>query len=205
MSETDFSKLLRERGIQPSAQRVAIAGCVLRTEGHPTAEEVHRQVRKDFPFVSRATVYNTLNLFVDKGLLGRFHIDEVGAVFDANVDRHHHFVDDGTGVVHDIPWDELTVSGLDSLPDVEITEYMVVMRGRKKSAGARGRKSGGQENEGGKRARKREMEKHGGKATAGETERRMSHEEVSWMDASFRGAPLRAGRRRGPGAGGSGA
>ena len=64
--------LLETRGIQPSAQRVAVAEYVLHTERHPTAEQVLAGVRARFPRISRATVYNTLNLFVEKGLLRSF-------------------------------------------------------------------------------------------------------------------------------------
>ncbi|HSN81499.1 MAG TPA: transcriptional repressor, partial [Polyangiales bacterium] len=54
---------LEERGIKPSAQRVAVAEFVLHTDAHPSADEVWSRVRERFPMVSRATVYNTLNLF----------------------------------------------------------------------------------------------------------------------------------------------
>jgi len=132
MPKTDIAELLRGNGIQPSAQRVAIARYVLRTNSHPTADHVWTKVRGDFPYVSRATVYNTLSLFVKKGLLRHHLVDEVGAVFDPRTERHHHFVDEETGEIYDIPWEGLEVSGLDSLSDMEITEYVVLVRGRRK-------------------------------------------------------------------------
>ena len=64
----DVVTQLREHGIQPSAQRVAVAQYVLDTEDHPSADQVFARVRKGFPMLSRATVYNTLNLFVTEGL-----------------------------------------------------------------------------------------------------------------------------------------
>ena len=66
---TDLVKKLRTAGIQPSAQRLAVAQYVLTTDAHPSADEVLEQVHEGFPMLSRATVYNTLNLFVEKGLL----------------------------------------------------------------------------------------------------------------------------------------
>jgi len=84
--------------------------------------------------ISRATVYNTLNLFVKKQLLRQVVLDDGKTLFDANVENHHHFVDEETGQIHDIPWDSLAVSKLDSLNGFEVREYHVVMRGRVKNS-----------------------------------------------------------------------
>ena len=89
----DKTSLLMDHGINPSAQRVAVAQYVLHTDEHPSADEVWTRVRKRFPHVSRATIYNTLNLFVEKGLLRQFVLTEGRVVFD--------------------PCDDLGVSGLD--------------------------------------------------------------------------------------------
>jgi Fe2+ or Zn2+ uptake regulation protein len=127
---TDPVSALREHGIQPSAQRVAVADYVLNCRDHPGAEKVASEVRKTFPIISRATVYNTLNLLVDKGLLREFVLGGGKTVFDANVGRHHHFVDEETGRIYDIPWESLKVSNLESLKGFEVREYRVVVRGR---------------------------------------------------------------------------
>lgn len=124
---------LRDRGIQPSAQRVAVAEYVLHTHEHPSAELVFRRVRERFPWISRATVYNTLNLFVEKGLLVRLSLSEDSVVFDAVTEVHHHFIDEETGAIHDVPWDRVQVCNIDSLRDYEVHEYQVVMRGKLKS------------------------------------------------------------------------
>ena len=82
--------------------------------------------------ISRATVYNTLNLFVRKGLIRQFVLTEGNVVFDANVERHHHFIDERSGRIYDVPWDAIGVDRVDSLSDFEVREYHVVMRGRRK-------------------------------------------------------------------------
>ncbi len=122
---------LRAHGIQPSAQRVAVAQYVLGTEDHPSADRVFRRVRKGFPMVSRATVYNTLNLFVEKGLLRAFVLAPGKIVFDPNTESHHHFIDEATGEILDVPWDAVSVSRLERLKGLDVHEYQVVMRGRK--------------------------------------------------------------------------
>lgn len=122
---------LHRSGIQPSAQRVAIAEYVLATEAHPSAEQVWAEVRARVPTISRATVYNTLNLFVRKGLLRQLQLADGKVGFDPNLQPHHHFIDEATGVVHDVPWDALEVRRVDALRGLEVREYQVVLRGRR--------------------------------------------------------------------------
>jgi Fe2+ or Zn2+ uptake regulation protein len=126
---------LRHHGIQPSAQRVAVASYVLTTAEHPSADLVWRRVKESFPWISRATVYNTLNLFVDKGLLQRLTIAEDSVVFDPILETHHHFIDESTGAIHDVPWDRVQVCNIESLRDYEVHQYQVVMRGTLKVQG----------------------------------------------------------------------
>ena len=83
----DVAAILRAHGIQPSAQRLAVAAYVLDTDEHPTAEEVCARCTRSFPMISRATVYNTLNLFVDKGLLRELVLAEGRTVFDRKLER----------------------------------------------------------------------------------------------------------------------
>jgi Fur family transcriptional regulator, iron response regulator len=127
----DAMNLLRSHGIQPSAQRLAVADYVLATDEHPSADLVWQTVREGFPAISRATVYNTLNLFVEKGLLQALVLAEGSVVFDPNVGRHHHFIDDRTGRIFDVPWDALEVSDPRRLEGYDVRDYMVVMRGRR--------------------------------------------------------------------------
>lgn len=133
----DLARLLSDHGIQPSAQRMAIAEYVLSTDAHPTAEQVWKAVLERFPMVSRATVYNTLNTLVEHGLVRQLVLASGCAVFDPKLDRHHHFIDEDTGAIHDVPWDAVDVARVDQLPGYSVREYQVVMRG---SSRARRRK-----------------------------------------------------------------
>jgi len=130
MSPTVVNQL-KGAGIQPSAQRLAVAQYVLATDAHPSADEVLAEVQASFPMLSRATVYNTLNLFVEKGLLRQLQIAEGRMVFDPRLDAHHHFIDDESGRIEDVPWDAVRVGEVKGLKGYEVREYMVVMRGRK--------------------------------------------------------------------------
>ncbi len=128
----DMLATLRQHGIQPTPQRLAVAKVVLGCGTHPSAEEVWNKVRQLCPTVSRATVYNTLNLFVEKGLLKMQILREGTAVFDAEVQPHHHFIDERTGKIYDVPWDALRVQGQESLSQYDVRELQVVLRGRRR-------------------------------------------------------------------------
>ena len=128
----DTTRLLRNHDIQPTPQRLAVAMFVLRADDHPTAEEVWARVRADCRSISRATVYNTLNLLVDKGLLRQQRLKGGTSVYDRNVESHHHFIDDETGDIYDIPWDAFKVIPGSPLRDFAVRDYQVVIHGYRK-------------------------------------------------------------------------
>jgi len=128
----DIVELLTAHGIQPSAHRVAVAQYVLTTHDHPSADRVWDRVRERFPMISRATVYNTLNLFVEKGLLRELHLAADSVVFDPKMDRHHHLIDDETGKIHDVEWNHVEVKNIKNIGNYEINEYQVVMHGKRR-------------------------------------------------------------------------
>ena len=80
------------------------------------------------PVLSRATVYNTLNLFVKKGLLRELILAEGKIVFDPKMERHHHFINEKTGRIMDIPWEAVEVRPK-QLKGLRVSEYQVVLRG----------------------------------------------------------------------------
>lgn len=132
----DVSTLLRDHGIPPTAQRLAVAEYVLDTDQHPSADEVLLHARARLPMLSRATVYNTLHLLVEKGLLQELTLAVGRIVYDCNVGRHHHFIDEETGVIYDVPWDAVRVSKMDHIAGYDVREYSVTMRGSKKRSRA---------------------------------------------------------------------
>src|SRR6476619_6144172 len=125
-------EMLEQHGIQPSAHRVAVAQYVLTTEDHPSADRVWARVRQRFPMISRATVYNTLNLFVEKELLRELHLSPESVVFDPNMTRHHHLIDEETGRIHDVPWSQVEVRKISGLAGFEVNDYQVVMHGKRR-------------------------------------------------------------------------
>jgi Fe2+ or Zn2+ uptake regulation protein len=124
--------ILRECGIRPTPQRVAVVEFIYGSRSHPSADEVLEKVRPKCPTISRATVYNTLNLLVERGLLKLQILQEGTVVFDPNIKQHHHFIDEDSGEIYDIPWNALKVTGEKSLKNFQVHEFQVILRGRKR-------------------------------------------------------------------------
>jgi Fe2+ or Zn2+ uptake regulation protein len=123
---------LREHGIKPSAQRLAVGRFVLSTDAHPSADQVWARVKEELPTVSRATVYNTLNLFVEQGLLKQLALAEGRVVFDPKLEPHHHLIDATSGEIHDVPWDAVDIRGEPAVAGFSVDEFQVVMRGTRR-------------------------------------------------------------------------
>jgi len=121
--------ILRQAGISPSSQRVAIAEFVLHTGTHPSADEVLAEARIRMPTISVATIYNTLHLFVEHGLLRTLDLSNTHTVYDPCLEPHHHFIDDETGRIHDVPLDAVKVTHT-NFEGFDIREVQVVLRGR---------------------------------------------------------------------------
>src|ERR1700752_3858498 len=94
---------LSECGIRPTAQRVQIALLLLAAPQHLSAEQILASLRASGARVSKATVYNTLNLFAARGLIRQLSVDGSRAWFDSNVDPHYPFHDLDTGALTDVP------------------------------------------------------------------------------------------------------
>ena len=124
---------LAECGIRPTAQRVRIAALLLSAPQHLSAEQILAQLRTAGARVSKATVYNTLNLFAEHGLIRQLSVDGARAWFDSNVDPHYHFHDLTTGALIDLPVPAVEFSRLPAPPPgTEVAGIDLVIRVRKK-------------------------------------------------------------------------
>ncbi|MDR2627399.1 MAG: transcriptional repressor [Dysgonamonadaceae bacterium] len=115
-------------GIKPSVQRLAIMDYLLQHHTHPTIDEVYTDLLPKVPTLSKATVYNTLKLFVQQGVALYIDIDERNARFDGEVEAHAHFRCKKCGCIIDIPLSELQ-NFLPNKPDFVIDEACVNMKG----------------------------------------------------------------------------
>jgi len=84
---------LKLKGIALTPQRMAIAEYLSKSKNHPTADEIHRVIRKRYPTMSLATVYSTLDLLKQLGEIQELSIRKRGkACFGPNPNIHHHFL-----------------------------------------------------------------------------------------------------------------
>jgi len=124
---------LTECGIRPTPQRVRIASLLLSQPQHLSAEQILATLRAAGARVSKATVYNTLNLFADHGLIRLLCVDGTRAWFDSNVGPHYHFHCLSTGALIDVPVPEVAFSRLPAAPPgTEVAGIDLVIRLRKK-------------------------------------------------------------------------
>jgi Fur family iron response transcriptional regulator len=107
-----MARLLERHGVLPTPQRLDIAELLLAQPQHLSAEQVLSKMRTDGARVSKATVYNTLNLFREHGLVRTVEADPSRLYFDSRIEHHHHFYNVDTGELTDIPATaiELTVN-----------------------------------------------------------------------------------------------
>jgi Fur family transcriptional regulator, peroxide stress response regulator len=81
-----------ELGLALTPQRLAIYQVLAGDDSHPGAEDIYRRIKPNLPSLSLGTVYRTLELFEEHGLISRIHAFSDQARFDANLDSHHHLV-----------------------------------------------------------------------------------------------------------------
>jgi Fur family peroxide stress response transcriptional regulator len=93
---------LQKFAIKPSVQRSAVMDFLLKNRIHPTIEEIYLSLSPYMPTLSKTTVYNTLDLFVQKGAVRALAIDEKNARYDVDISAHAHFICRECGSVHDI-------------------------------------------------------------------------------------------------------
>ena len=129
-SHTDILGRLRACGLRPTRQRVALARLLFHSgDRHVTAEQLHGEATSAAIRVSLATVYNTLHQFTTAGLLREVVVEPGRSYFDTNIDDHHHFFCETTGMLQDIPGAAVMVSQLPGAPPgTEISRVDVIIR-----------------------------------------------------------------------------
>lgn len=107
---------LTAAGIMPTAQRIQIAAVLLERPQHLSADDVLTRAKAQGR-VSKATVYNTLQLFADRGLCRMLVVDPERVYFDSTVTPHHHLFDEDTRSLTDIPAGDVRIAGLPPPPE----------------------------------------------------------------------------------------
>ncbi|HTT08656.1 MAG TPA: transcriptional repressor [Gammaproteobacteria bacterium] len=128
MDKALITALLEKHDILPTSQRVEIAALMLSQHQHMSADQVLAHIREGGETaVSKATVYNTLGLFAEKGLLREVIVDPAKVFYDSNTKPHHHFynVDDGSLIDFDAA--DCAISQLPEPPAGTVAEGVEVI------------------------------------------------------------------------------
>lgn len=120
----------RERGLRLTPQRYVVLDYLMRHPVHATADEIYRAVNRSDPRASRATVYNNLHALAEAGLVREVRLEGKSVRFDANTERHHHFVCERCGRVEDIRWFDVPRAARRSqLGSRVVRDYEMIFRG----------------------------------------------------------------------------
>ncbi|GAB6042715.1 Fur family transcriptional regulator [Endothiovibrio diazotrophicus] len=122
-------ELLQAHDIVPTQQRVEIARWLFSEPRHLCAEQLIGLVGEAGCRVSKATVYNTLGLFVGRGLVRELIVDPERVFYDTSTHHHHHFFNVDTSELIDIPEEALAIAHLPEAPlGTETTGVQVIIR-----------------------------------------------------------------------------
>lgn len=97
----ELQKILLEHNVKPTYIRLLILRSLNRSDFHPTAEEIYKKMLKEIPTISRTSVYNTLNLFCEKGLVAPL-FSGIETRFEFKKEPHHHFLCEKCGKLIDL-------------------------------------------------------------------------------------------------------
>ena len=115
-SREEVAELLRAHAITPTHQRMEIAQVLFEKRWHPSADQILAAANVRYAETSKATVYNTLKLFLEKGLVRELIVDPNKVFYDSNTSEHHHFYDIESGEITDICATGIRIDGLPPLP-----------------------------------------------------------------------------------------
>ena len=116
MSQSDIHSVIENFGILPTPQRLEVARILLEKPQHLSADQIIDKLRNAGSTVSKATVYNTLNLFSERGLVKEVMVDPERKFYDSTTHPHHHFYNVDTGELCDIPDDLVRFESIPELP-----------------------------------------------------------------------------------------
>lgn len=123
----DITDRLRAHGIAPTHQRVEIANVLFSRCEHLSADQILAMVNSRHSETSKATVYNTLKLFLEKGLVREVIVDPSKVFYDPNTRPHHHFYNMASGELTDIPASSLQLAGMPEMPAGMVAESIDVI------------------------------------------------------------------------------
>ena len=123
----DIVEMLKSSNITPTAPRVEIAQILFARPQHLSAEQILKTVNEKSPTASKATIYNTLGLFVEKNLVKEVIVDPSKVFYDSNISSHFHFFNTDTAELTDIALDDIHIDKLPELPEGTVSSGLDVI------------------------------------------------------------------------------
>lgn len=101
--QKEITQRLNTKGYRLSKQRLAVLNALQNTKSHPDANWIYERVRKEIPHISLGTVYRTLGILKEAGLLRELDYGSSLSHYDANTENHPHIVCTNCGRIVDLP------------------------------------------------------------------------------------------------------
>lgn len=125
----DKLNFYKSLGLKLTPQRLAILEYLENNRSHPSAEDIYNALKPNFPSMSFATVYNTMEVLVKKGLVKELSIESTRKRFDAAIHPHHHFFCKGCKKVIDIENIKDNIEIPEEIKDCKLEEYQIIFFG----------------------------------------------------------------------------
>jgi len=91
-SVAEITKILQDAGVSPSIQRIKILQFIFANVVHSSVEKIYHELVTEIPTLSKTTVYNTLGLFIEKGIINSITIDNTEILYEQSLKPHAHFL-----------------------------------------------------------------------------------------------------------------
>lgn len=96
-------EILASKNIRPSYTRIKIYEYIYKDKIHPNVDIIYKDLQEEIPTLSKTTIYNTLKLFIEKGLARTVNIYDNEMIYEAIRDEHGHFKCNKCKTIYDIP------------------------------------------------------------------------------------------------------
>ncbi|MGE5396215.1 MAG: Fur family transcriptional regulator [Chitinophagales bacterium] len=121
-----IQQLLLDNGIKPSPYRMRIYQYLVEHRNHPNVDMIYQELVDELPTLSKTTLYNTLSLFLEKGITIPITIAENEMRYDADTSIHGHFQCKVCGKIDDL---RLNMPSIQSLKNYMVTENHLYFKG----------------------------------------------------------------------------
>ena len=129
MNIQEVNHYLESNHINPSVQRIAVMKYMMENDIHPTVDKIYADLLPSMPTMSKATVYNTLRLLVDKKVVKTIFIEEKNVRYDAITKLHAHFKCKFCDTIYNVPFEESDIPKSIEKSDHTLSETQVYFFG----------------------------------------------------------------------------